>query len=245
MKKIILSIVILIIGISSNGIACCGFINIKNAYFNADVVLVGKVNRVFDKERQKYKINIIIDKVFRGDSINEFVIFSTPENYFEISDGDTIRYFSSVDIFLRKNETWVIFANKDSNGVYSTNACKLTKKLSKFREYEIDFLKSKPNINDIVFSFNEISFPYIAIEAEDFILDDNVIISDSIIIDKVECRIVIDTIGQIIEFKANEVNSKGIEKKIYNFLKSKEPYSIGTFKGRKVKTERWIEVNSK
>lgn len=241
----IVIILLFICVISVKGTACCKPVSVQNDYFSSDVVLAGKVKRVFSLERERYKVSIEIDEIFRGDSISIFTVYSTPKDYYEVANGDTIRYFRDLDIFLRENENWIIFANKDSTGNYSTNGCKLTRKYALFRSEDIEFLRSRPDINDIEFSANERNIPYLAIGAEDYILDYEVFIDDLSINNPVNCEVVIDTTGRVINHRSYGEDNTGIDKVIYDFLKSKEPYSVGTFNGIKVKTKYFIKVDKR
>lgn len=125
---------------------CDGDYSYNSEFYHCDAILSGKIVSVFDKTEESYKVKVEINNIYKGDSITEFLVYSSPEDFPVIEDGDTVFYMSDCDIYLRVGEQWLIYADKCNKNIYSFSLCSATKKLNEVSKKELDFLNYNKNM---------------------------------------------------------------------------------------------------
>jgi hypothetical protein len=233
---------------SLNGFSCdCyGEYSYESEYYHCDVVLSGKVIKVFDRSKESYKVKVQINKIFKGDSISEFLVYSVHENFKIIEKGDTLIYMSDCDIYLRNGEEWLIYANQNNDGIYGLGICSATKKLNGVNKAELDFLNYHKDLvitdNTRFYPANELDNPELtsfSLRGYSLILN-NLIIED---LNKKEFEIIIkiDKNGYVVNDSLNNDDYKAVIKKI----KELEPFVPGTSAGEIVNSEYKMIIRRK
>lgn len=232
----------------SNVIACdCdGEYSFASEFYHCDVILSGTVKKVFDKSKDTYKVEVEINNLFKGDSITQLLVYSIPENFEVIENGDTLIYLSDCDIYLHKGEEWLIYADKRVDGKYGFGFCTLTKKLSEVEKTEIDFLNYSKELeltdNSEFYSSKELDNPeLISLTERSYPMISNFFTVKGISGDNLELRLKIDKNGFVVLDDLNNDDYNSAIKEIKKY----EPFLPGTRAGEIVNSEYKIIVKSK
>jgi hypothetical protein len=210
------------------------------------VVLSCKIASVFNQTKDSYKVKVKINKVFKGDSISEFLVYSIPENFEVIENGDTLIYMSDCDIYLRVGEEWLIYADKNSDGKYGLGFCSATKKLDEAVKAELDFLNYNKNLvisdNTLFYPSNELDNPeLISLSNRGYSMIINNSLEKETKKEEYEIGIKIDKNGYVISDSLNSENYKTAIKE----MKELEPFIPGTKEGQIVNSEYKVIVKRK
>ncbi len=245
-RLIILTFIILIY--STNGFSCdCdGDYTYDSEFYYCDVVLSGKVQSVFDQTKDSYKINIEINTIFKGDSISEFLVYSIPENFEVLENGDTLIYMSDCDIYLRVGEEWLIYAEKNSQNMYCIDYCSPTKSLNEVSKTEFDFLNYQKSLittdNTEYYNSKELdNTDLISLSIRGYSLICNQFFIKDLKRNDFELNLKIDKTGHILY---DERINKGQER-IIGEIKKFEPFIPGTKSGEIVNSEYRVMIKQK
>jgi hypothetical protein len=245
-KLTILIFTILINFLTGIACDCDGEYSFRSEFYHCDVILSGTIKKVFERKQDSYKIEIEIDNLFKGDSIKEFAVYSTPENFEVIENGDTLIYVTSCDIYLHVGEDWLIYADQRKDGDFGFGFCSLTKMLNVVDESEIDFLNHSKELkmtddckfyssqeldNSELISVSERSYPMIL----------NYFTVEGIKTESLELKLKIDKKGFVVFDDSNNDNLNCAIKEIKNY----EPFLPGTRAGAIVNSEHMIIVKKK
>lgn len=244
-RLIILTFIILIY--SANGFSCdCdGDYSYDSEFYHCDVVLSGKILSVHNQTKDSYTIKVEINSIFKGDSISEFLVYSIPDNFEVIENGDTLIYMSDCDIYLRVGEEWLIYADKNSNGKYGLGFCSATKKLDEAVKAELNFLNYNKNLvisdNTIFYPSNELDNPeLISLSIRGYSMIINNSVEKETKKEEYKIGVKIDKNGYVISDSLNSVNYKTAIKE----MKELEPFIPGTKDGQIVNSVHTIIVKS-
>lgn len=247
MQRLITLIFIILI-YSANGFSCdCdGDYSYDSEFYHCDVVLSGKIISVYNQTKDSYNVKVKINRIFKGDSISEFLVYSIPENYKVIENGDTLIYMSDCDIYLRVGEEWLIYADKNSNGKYGLGYCSATKRLIEVTKAELDFLDYQKKLittdNSGFYNSNELDnsdLTSLSLRGYSLIIDHLNI--DGLHKEKFELNIKIDKNGYVISDSLGNADYEKAIKEITEF----EPFIPGTKDGERVNSEFKIIVKRK
>jgi len=243
----ILIFVILIYSVKVFSCDCDGDYSYDSEYYHCDVIVLGKVKKVFNRTKDSYNIEIEIKKIFKGDSISEFVVFSTPENFKTVENGDTLIYFSDCDIYLDVEEEWLIYAKERVDGKYGFGFCSATKKLDDVNKVEFEFLNYNKNLvksNDSKFySSNELdNSKLISISMRGYSLLIDELVIEGIKREEFELYIKIDKNGYIVG--SDSIGNKDYEAAKIEIL-TLEPFVPGVKEGEIVNSEYKLIVKRK
>ncbi len=226
---------------------CDGDYSYDSEYYHCDVVVSGKVKKVFNRTKDSYSIEIEIKKIFKGDSVSEFVVFSTPKNFETVENGDTLFYFSDCDIYLDVEEEWLIYAEERFDGNYGLGFCSATKKLEDVSSAELEFLNYNRNLvksNDSKFyPSNELDnskLKSISMRGYSLLIDELVI--EGIKKEAFELKIKIDKNGFIVD--SDSMENKDYEAANIEIL-TLEPFVPGVKGGEIVNSEYKLIVKRK
>jgi len=248
MHRLIILIFILLFNFT-NGFTCdCdGEYSYNSEFYHSDVILSGKVKKVFDRTIDSYKVEIEINSLFKGDSISEFLVYSIPENFEIVENGDTLIYMSDCDIYLRVGEEWLIYADQNIKGRYGLGFCSATKKLSEASKAELDFLNYNKNHvitdNSRFYSSDELDnseLTSVSIRGYPPLIVHN-LFGKGIRKEEYELNIKIDKNGFVISDSLNSEDYKNAIKE----LKELEPFIPGTRKGEIVNSVYKMRVKRK
>lgn len=158
MKYYLLTFILILSYTNANACSCArSWQETNNHYIKSDFVGKVTINQVFDsptKESNTYKIKVNTVKVFKGNEINTLYVYG--------NRGHDI--ISSCDVSVDKDEEWIIYATKNSEGKLAFGWCSNSKPMEKpwfdgkakqkrqqdlNRELKmLDFLSAKlPNLN--------------------------------------------------------------------------------------------------
>ncbi len=245
-RLIILIFIILIYSVNGFSCDCDGEYSYDSEFYHCDVVLSGKILSVFDQTKDSYKVKVEINNIFKGDSISEFFVYSIPENFEVIENGDTLIYMSDCDIYLRVGEDWLIYADKNSNGKYGLGYCSATKRLVEVSKTELDFLNYNKNLvttDDLTFyqsiELDNPDLTSLSLRGYTLIIDQLVI--KELSMEKFELNIKIDKNGYVISDSLNNEDYKKVIKEITEL----EPFVPGTKDGERVNSEFKITMKRK
>ena len=247
MQRLIILIFIILIN-SVNGFSCdCdGEYSYDSEFYHCDVVLSGKVISVFDKTKDSYKVKVEINNIFKGESISEFLVYSIPENFEVIENGDSLIYMSDCDIYLRVGEEWLIYADSNGKGQYGLGFCSATKRLNEVSQKEFDFLDYNKNLvttDDLTFyksiELDNSTLTSLSLRGYSLIVDHLVI--NELSKDEFEINIKIDKNGYLTSDSLRNEDYKKALKEIKNL----EPFIPGTKDGERVNSEFKITIKRK
>ena len=227
---------------SLNGLCCeCEPISISQGYYMFDFLAIGKICKVYNPTKDSYFVDFKIDSLIKGDSVTTFKVYSTPENYFSIEKGDTVFYFTSCDMYLRENEKWILFASKDSSGIYGLDMCSPTKRFEKLTDSEIKIVEELNSVEDYIFPSYELDLPILL--AKDRILFDTILIKNPMFDEISNLTVRIDEYGKLIKQDINTLTD--FQKIGFDYLLDMEPFEPGTINGNKVKSEYYLTIKTK
>ncbi|WP_439182648.1 hypothetical protein [Carboxylicivirga taeanensis] len=226
---------------------CDGEYSYDSEYYHCDVIVSGKVKKVFNRTKDSYNIEIEIKNIFKGDSISEFIVFSTPENYKTVENGDTLIYFSDCDIYLGVGEEWLIYAEERIDGKYGFGFCSATKKLKDVHKAEFEFLNYNKNLvrsnNSKFYSSNELdNSELISISMRGYSLLIDELVIEEIKYEDFELNIKIDKNGFIADL--DSIGNKDYEAVKLEIL-TLEPFVPGVKDGEIVNSEYTLKVKRK
>lgn len=225
---------------------CDGDYLYDSEFYHCDVVLSGKIISVYNQTKDSYKMKVEINSIFKGDSVSDFLVYSIPENYEVIENGDTLIYMSDCDIYLSIGEDWLIYADKNSKGEYGLGYCSATKKLEESSKTELDFLNIQKSLiitDDLKFyNSNELdNSDLISLSIRGYSLICNQFVIKDLKRDDFELILKIDKTGQIFY---DEIINKGQER-IIGEIKKFEPFIAGTKNGEIVNSEYRVMIKQK
>ncbi len=247
MQRLII-LIFIILTHSLNGFSCdCdGDYKYDEEFYHCDVVLSGKIIKVFDKTKDSYKVEIEINNIFKGDGISDFFVSSIPENFEIVENGDTLIYMSDCDIYLRVGEEWIIYADQNVDGRYDLGFCSATKKFNEASKAELDFLNYNKSLvitdNSTFYPSYELDNPeLISLSIRGYSMIIDYLTVKGIKNEEFELNIKIDKNGYVI---SNSLNNED-EKIAIKELKESEPFIPGTRKGEVVNSEYRMNVKRK
>lgn len=225
---------------------CDGEYSFDSEFYHCDVVLSGRVISVFDQTKDSYKVNIGINTIFKGDSISEFLVYSIPENFEVIENGDTLICMSDCDIHLSVGEEWLVYADKNSEGKYGLHYCSPTKKLTEVSKMELDFLNYQRSLittdNAEYYNSCELDNSHlISLSVRDYTLIVDHLVMKELNTEEFEIMVKINKMGYVVQDSLSNENYL----KVINKLREFEPFIPGTKAGEIVNTEHTIIVNYK
>ncbi len=233
---------------SSNGFSCdCDWeYSYTSEFYHCDVILSGTVLNVFAKTKDSYKIELKINKIFKGDSISEFLVNSTPENYVVVENGDTLIYMSDCDIYLRVGEDWLIYADQRIDGSYGFGFCSATKKKDEVDKTEFDFLNYNNNLaitdNSRFYTSKELDNPELtSLSIRGCLLSFNHFIVNGLKKEEFELNIKIDKYGYVVLDALKNEDCENVIKEIKEY----EPFIPGTAEGEIVNSEYKMIIKKK
>ncbi|MBI9056031.1 MAG: hypothetical protein JEY96_19575 [Bacteroidales bacterium] len=218
---------------------CIPTITIEQGYFIFDFVATGKVIKVYNQTKDNYRIDFEIDKLIKGDSITSLTVYSTPEGYFTVDNGDTLMYWTSIDRYLHETERWIIFASKDSLGEYGFGYCAPSRELTS--PHVIESINNIIEIENYFFRSYELDLPYLL--TQDFKVIDTILINNLNYNEESYLTVKVDENGFLIQnFNANVTDSK---KQVLEYLRRFEPFRPAYINGNKIKVEYFLNLKSK
>jgi len=245
-RLIALIFIILIYPVKGFSCDCDGEYSYDTEFYHCDVVLSAKIISVLDQTKDSYKVKVEIQNIFKGDSISEFLVYSIPENFEVIENGDTLIYMSDCDIYLRVGEEWLIYADKNNEGRYGIHYCSPAKRLNEATKSELDFLNYHKNLvvtdNSRFYNSNELdnsNLTSLSLRGYSLIIDHLNI--DGLNKEKFELNIKIDKNGYMISDSLENEDYKKAIKEIKKF----EPFIPGTKNGEIVNSEYKIMIKQK
>ncbi|MFB6344119.1 hypothetical protein ACE1ET_20540 [Saccharicrinis sp. FJH62] len=245
-RLIALIFIILIFSVKGFSCDCDEDYSYDPEFYHSDVVLLAKIISVLDKTKDSYKVNVEIQNIFKGDSISEFLVYSTPENFKVIENEDTLIYESDCDIYLRVGEEWLIYADKNNEGKYGLHRCSPTKRLIEVTKSELDFLNYHKNLvitdNSKFYKSNELdNSDLTSLSMRGYSWNIDHLNIDGLNKEKFELKVKIDKKGYIISDSLDDEDYKRAIKEIKEF----EPFIPGTKNGEIVNSEYKIMIKQK
>ncbi len=220
----------------------CEEITISRAYFLYDYIATGEIVRVYNPTKESYYIDFNIDNLIKGDSIKTLEVYSTPENYSFVENGDTLFYATSCDIYLREGEKWILFANQETNGNYVLDICSPTAMQERIADEGLQLLELlKLDYKEYVFPSYELDSWYLI--TSNRIVIDTIIVENSQLEGTANLRVRLDEFGNIIYpfvYNLSELQKEGL-----NYLEKYGTFFPGTINGNKVKSEHYLTIKTK
>ncbi len=235
MKKILL-LILLSFCIHKQASCCeCPRYSMAESYVRSDFVAIGHIIQVNERDSLSYEIEIEIIELFKGDTINKLIVYSSPRNS---------NFNSPCELYVNQGETWLLMANSNESN-YGIGYCSLSCLLSKLPSNELEILRNPEEIIlERVFSTGELdSFPVLS--DSDYTLIERGFSSHKDENGIVFVKLTIDRNGEIVEKEVSRGISVNLDNKALEIVDLFGKIKPARFRGYDVSSEYIIPIKFK